>query len=112
MISSTKDGLNVAIKEMEENGISSVFAVDRQRRVQGIVTIEDAIQGIKEKKSLADVLNQDYMIVDKDEYINDLIQKELETKFPLAVINEEEKLVGFILRVHVLSGLVDNNDSP
>ncbi|HEX6593857.1 MAG TPA: glycine betaine/L-proline ABC transporter ATP-binding protein [Bacillota bacterium] len=109
---STKDGLNVAIKEMEENGISSVFAVDRQRRVQGIVTIEDAIQGIKEKKSLADVLNQDYMIVDKDEYINDLIPKALETKFPLAVINEEEKLVGFILRVHVLSGLVDNNDSP
>lgn len=109
---STKDGLNVAIKEMEENGISSVFAVDRQRRVQGIVTIEDAIQGIKEKKSLADVLNQDYMIVDKDEYINDLIPKALETKFPLAVLNEEEKLVGFILRVHVLSGLVDNNDSP
>src|SRR5699024_7098717 len=29
---SLKDGLNVAIKEMEENGISSVFVVDRSRR--------------------------------------------------------------------------------
>src|SRR5699024_5320201 len=28
---SLKDGLNVAIKEMEENGISSVFVVDRSR---------------------------------------------------------------------------------
>lgn len=108
---STKDGLNVAIKEMEENGISSVFAVDRQRRVQGIVTIDDAIQGIKENKTLADVLSQDYMVVDQDEYINDLIPKALETKFPLAVTNEEDKLIGFILRVHVLSGLVDNNNS-
>src|SRR5699024_7246308 len=108
---SKKDGLNVAIKEMEENGISSVFAVDRQRRVQGIVTIDDAIQGIKENKTLADVLSQDYMVVDQDEYINDLIPKALETKFPLAVTNEEDKLIGFILRVHVLSGLVDNNNS-
>lgn len=106
---STKDGLNVAIKEMKENGISSVFAVDRQRRVKGIVTIDDAIAGIKEKKSLQDVLQHDFTIVQKDEYVNDLIPKALETKYPLAVVNEEEKLVGFILRVHVLAGLVSDN---
>ncbi|TQS76568.1 glycine betaine/L-proline ABC transporter ATP-binding protein [Ornithinibacillus gellani] len=106
---STKDGLNVAIKEMKENGISSVFAVDRQRRVKGIVTIDDAIAGIKEKKSLEDVLQQDFTIVQQDEYVNDLIPKALETKYPLAVVNEEDKLVGFILRVHVLAGLVSDN---
>ena len=106
---STKDGLNVAIKEMKENGISSVFAVDRQRRVKGIVTIDDAIAGIKEKKSLEDVLQQDFTIVQQDEYVNDLIPKALETKYPLAVVNEEDKLVGFILRVHVLAGLVFDN---
>ncbi|MBP1970148.1 glycine betaine/proline transport system ATP-binding protein [Virgibacillus natechei] len=110
---SIKDGLNVAVKEMEENGISSVFVVDRGRRLQGIITIDDAIKGIKEKQTLEEVLRHDVTVVKQDEYVNDLIPKALESMFPLAVVNEEEKVVGFILRVHVLSGLVaeDINES-
>src|SRR5699024_2297394 len=80
-IVSLKDGLNVAIKEMEENVISSVFVVDRSRRLQGIVTIDDAIKGIKEKKQLIDVLKQDITIVDRAEYVSDLIPKALESAF-------------------------------
>lgn len=111
---SMKDGLNVARKEMEENGISSVFVVDRSRHVKGIVTIDDAVKGLQEKRSLEDMIQTDISIVKHDEYVNNLIAKTLESSFPLAVVNEEEKLVGFILRVHVLSGLaaedVDESD--
>ncbi|GAA0441730.1 glycine betaine/L-proline ABC transporter ATP-binding protein [Lentibacillus halophilus] len=106
---SMKDGLQVARKEMEENGISSVFVIDRSRHVKGIVTIDDAIKGIKEKETLPDVMRTAITIVRNDEYVNDLITKSLESRFPLAVVNEEEKLVGFILRVHVLSGLASND---
>ncbi|WP_449354131.1 quaternary amine ABC transporter ATP-binding protein [Virgibacillus natechei] len=105
---SIKDGLKVAVKEMEENGISSVFVVDRGRRLQGIITIDDAIKGIKEKQALEDVLLSDVTVVKKDEYVNELIPKVLESKFPLAVVNDEEKVVGFILRIHVLAGLVSD----
>lgn len=94
---------------MRENGISSVFVVDRSRRLQGIVTIDDAIQGIKEKKSLGDIIRKDITIVNEEEYINDLIPKALESSFPLAVVNEDKKLVGYILRVHVLSGLTSDD---
>lgn len=103
---STKDGLNVAVKEMEENNISSVFVVDRRREVKGLVTIDDAVKGIKEKKSLLEVIRRDINIVKRDEYVSDLIPKTLESNFPLAVVDEEDKLVGFILRVHVLAGLI------
>lgn len=106
---SMKDGLNVAVKEMKENNISSVFIVDRKRHVKGIVTIDDAINGIKKKQELADVLRTDITIVPRDEYVSELIPKTLESKFPLAVVNSEDKLVGFILRVHVLSGLVSDD---
>lgn len=106
---STKDGLNVAVKEMKENNISSVFVVDRQRHVKGIVTIDDAIKGIKENQELADVLRTDITIVPQDEYVSELIPKALESKFPLAVVNNEDKLIGFVLRVHVLSGLVSDD---
>ncbi|WP_407270503.1 glycine betaine/L-proline ABC transporter ATP-binding protein [Radiobacillus sp. PE A8.2] len=103
---SLKDGLKVAVKEMQQNGISSVFVVDRSRHLKGIVTIDAAIDGIKQKKTLEDVLEPNVTIVKKEEYVTDLIPKALESKFPLAVTNEDNRLEGFILRVHVLSGLV------
>ncbi|MYL32509.1 betaine/proline/choline family ABC transporter ATP-binding protein [Pontibacillus yanchengensis] len=104
---SIKGGLKVAIREMEENGISSVFVVDRQRHLQGLVTIDDAVEGVRSKKSLHDVMKTDpIQTVSKDEYVHDLIPKALDSTYPLAVVNEENRLEGFILRVHVLSGLV------
>lgn len=106
---SMKDGLNVAVREMKENGISSVFVVERGRHIKGIVTIDDAIKGIKEQKSLEDIVRTDITIVEEEEYINDLIPKALESMFPLAVVNEENKLIGYILRVHVLSGLTSDD---
>jgi len=108
---SINSGISVAIKEMQENGISSVFVVDRERRVQGIVTIDDAIAGTKQKKAIKDILRTDINIVQRDEYISDLIPKALESKFPLAVVNEDEKLIGFILRVHVLAGLTADGEN-
>lgn len=106
---SIKDGLNVAVKEMRENGISSVFVVDRGRHLKGIVTIDDAVKGIKEKQSLEDVLRPDVTVVKQEEYISDLIPKALESSFPLAVVNDDNKLAGLILRVHVLSGLAPDD---
>ncbi|MGM8365809.1 quaternary amine ABC transporter ATP-binding protein [Virgibacillus sp. W0181] len=106
---SMKDGLNVAIKEMKSNGLSTVFAVDRSRRLKGLITIDDAVKGLKEKKTIEDVLRKDISSVYKDEYVSELIPKALESTYPLAVVNEEEKLVGIILRVHVLAGLVSED---
>ncbi|WP_449538623.1 quaternary amine ABC transporter ATP-binding protein [Ferdinandcohnia sp. Marseille-Q9671] len=103
---SLKDGLQVAVKEMQKNGISSVYVVNKHRQLEGIVTIDDAINGIKEKKTLTDVIRDDIYTVSKGEYIQDIIPKALETKFPLAVVDEDQRLLGIILRVHVLSSLV------
>ncbi|MBO8157528.1 MAG: glycine betaine/L-proline ABC transporter ATP-binding protein [Bacillaceae bacterium] len=108
---SLKDGLKVAVKEMEENGLSSVFVVDRQRHLKGIVTIDDAINGIKKKMTLEDVINPDVSVAERSEYIQDLIPKALESKYPIAVVNEDNRLEGIILRVHVLSSLAaDDTD--
>ena len=105
-LATKKHGLKVAIKEMETNGISSVFVVDEKRRLQGIITIDDAIEGIKNNKSILDILKHDYYTTDEETYVQELIPKAIETKYPIAVVNEDNKLVGIIVRVSVLSGLV------
>jgi glycine betaine/proline transport system ATP-binding protein len=99
-------GLKVAIKEMETNAISSVFVVDEKRRLQGIITIDDAIEGVKKNKSIMDILKHDYFTTDEETYVQELIPKAIETKYPIAVINEDNKLVGIIVRVSILYGLV------
>lgn len=103
---SLKDGPNVAVKEMRANGIASVFVVDRGMKLQGIVTMEDAIPAIKEKKKLEDILRNDYFTTTSEEYVQDLIEKASETKYPIAVTDENNKLLGIIVRSSILSGLI------
>ena len=104
-----KHGLKVAIKEMENNSISSVFVVDDHRKLEGIITIDDAIKAVKEKRTLVEILKQDYFTADEETYVEDLIPMAVDTKYPIAVINENRKLMGIIMRVTVLSGLIQDN---
>lgn len=103
---SIKDGPKVAIKEMKNNGISSVFVVDNARRLQGLVTIDDAVKALKEGKKLEDILIKDYHTTAPDTYVQDLIPIASTTKYPIAVIDERNKLLGIIVRVSVLSALI------
>jgi glycine betaine/proline transport system ATP-binding protein len=103
---SLKDGIQVAVKEMKSNGISSVFVVDGNRKLQGLVTIDDAIRARKENKTLNEILRHDYFTADPEDTIQDLIPKATESHFPIAVVDGSNKLLGIILRVSVLAGLV------
>ena len=104
-IMSVKDGLNVAMREMRSNGLSSLFVVGENRKLEGIVTIDDTINAIKEKKSLKDILKNDYFTADPEDYVQDLIPKAAVTNYPIAVIGEDGTFLGIIVRVSVLSGL-------
>lgn len=105
---SLKDGLNVAIQVMRENGNSSAFVVDRKRQLQGIITIDQAIEGMKQKKSLQETMSKDVNTVHPEEYVQDLIQQVLDSKYPLVVTDEEGTMKGMILRVHVLASLISD----
>jgi len=104
-----KHGLKVAIKEMESNNLSSLFVVSDNRKLEGIITIDDAVEAVKKKSSLQKALKQDYFSTDEETYVEKLIPMAVDTKYPIAVINENRKLMGIIMRVSVLSGLIQNN---
>ena len=103
---SLKDGVKVAIKEMEESGISSIFVVNQNRQLQGLVTIDNALKALKENKSLKDILIHTYHTTDPETYMQELIPYATETKYPIAVVDENQRLLGIIVRVTVLSKLV------
>ncbi|ARF16529.1 quaternary amine ABC transporter ATP-binding protein [Sporosarcina ureae] len=104
-----KDGLHVAIKNMEEHGISSVFITNRERQLLGLVTIDCAIEGVKNKKTLEEVMITDVLTATPEEYVQDIIPRVLDSKYPLVVIDETNRIEGIILRVHVLSSIISNS---
>jgi len=101
-----KSGIKVAIREMEESGISSIFVVDQNRQLQGLVTIDSALKALKEDQQLKDILYKDYYTTGPETYMRELIQFATETKYPIAVVDDNQKLLGIIHRVTVLSKLV------
>ncbi|MFC4618327.1 glycine betaine/L-proline ABC transporter ATP-binding protein [Camelliibacillus cellulosilyticus] len=101
---SMKDGLRVAIKEMKTNGLSSVYVVDKERKLHGIVTIDDALEGVKTGKEIKAVIRTDFEKAAPDDYVQDLIDMATRSTFPIAVLRDE-KLVGIVPRSAVLSSL-------
>src|SRR5690625_185269 len=104
----TNDTTNEAVKKMRESSLSSIFVLDNDEKLAGIITIDDAVKAIKQEHTVESILNKDIEKVNEDEYVNDIIAKSLQTKYPLAVVDNEQKLQGIILRVHVLSGLISD----
>lgn len=109
---STKDGLKYALREMRVNNLSSLFVLGEKRKLEGIISLDDTLEAIREKKSLADIIKRDYYTAHPEDYVSDLIPKAAHTKYPIAVLDEDEKFLGIIVRVSVLSGLAVENKVP
>ena len=82
---------------------------DRKRHLQGLVTIDQAIDGLKEKKTLQEVMFKEVKTVSPDDYVQDIIPFVLDSKYPLVVVNEDNQIAGIILRVHVLASLISDS---
>ena len=106
---SIKDGVRVAIREMQANNISSVFVVDGKMKIEGIVTIDDCVEAVKHKQtSLKELLRHDYYKTTEDEYIENILEDATKSKYPIIVVNDEDRLLGIIVRTSILTGLLPN----
>lgn len=101
-----RDGPGVALRIMKEHGISSVFVVDKERKYLGIITVEMAVEA---KAAGIPSLNEMELaqgeVVKYDIPIQDTLGIIAESKLPMAVVNEENKLLGIIVRGSVLAAL-------
>lgn len=103
----TKDGARVAVRKMKDANISSVFMVDKQKKLKGIITIEDTMQLINSgKDDLTDIIDSDINEVSPDVLIEDLIPLFMNSKYPVVVVDEERKILGIIFKVSVLAGIM------
>lgn len=111
-VTDTKEGPKAAVRKMKQEEISSIFVVDSKRVLQGVVDIEDAMKlADKGEKSLKSIIKTDFDTTAPDTFIVDLLPMASAAKYPIAVIDDNRKLLGVIVRVSVISGISREGDN-
>lgn len=105
-----RHGPRVALERMRAEGISSILVVDSNRKLQGYVTADDALEArAKNINDLNHILRKDIEKVEKDTPLNDIFNMIYDSKVPIAVV-EDEKLVGILVRGSIIAGLASEGE--
>ncbi|NCD34128.1 MAG: glycine betaine/L-proline ABC transporter ATP-binding protein [Spartobacteria bacterium] len=104
-----KDGPRVAARRMEASGISSIFVVDQDRCLKGLLTIDDALRLEKDKNlRLTDVLKTDMLVAQECTPVKNLLAQAMTAKYPVAVITEEGVFRGIVDRATIMREVVED----
>ncbi len=104
-----EQGPRVAHKLMREHQVQGLYVTGRDRTLLGYV-MEDRIAGDLEARTLEDAMEQVTTAVSTDTPLAELFTPSVEARLPLPVI-EDNRLVGVIPRVTLLSALGNPTDS-
>jgi glycine betaine/proline transport system ATP-binding protein len=106
-----RSGIRTAARKMKELGISSIFITDKGGVLKGIATIDRLSTLIKEnKEDLASIIDTDIQTVGLDSSIDEIIPLFLHSAYPVAVIDEENKLKGIVFKSTVLAGIAGEEE--
>lgn len=107
-INSDKHGPMIALQRMKKAGISSIYVINNNKELQGVVTAEAAAKAVKEgNKDIYGAMEKHVPIVAPDLSLNDLFEIIHDSQVPVAVV-EEKILKGIIVRGSVLAALAGN----
>jgi glycine betaine/proline transport system ATP-binding protein len=103
-------GPRVALQIMKAQGYSSIFIVDRKQKLLGALTADDASLAVKENKTVEEVMEKNLVTVLEDTLLTDVIEALSNSAFPVAVVDQENRLKGVIIRGAVIGALAGNKD--
>ncbi len=101
-------GPRVALQLMREGGVSSLYVTDKESKLLGILTAEDASTALRDNKAIGEVMSVDMPRVLPDALLSELFETMAATKLPVAVVSDDNVLEGIIIKGAVLSALAGN----
>lgn len=105
-----KDGPHVAVRAMEKQGVSSIFAVDADRRLQGLLTVDDAVKLERAKKQdVSEALQTDLFVAGPNTPIADLLTTAMNARYPIAIQDDGGRLLGLLDRAAILAEMYEDS---
>ena len=98
------DGVNLALKSMKSNGLSSAYVVGEHMQFQGLITLENALAVRAGQLNFEEAIIRDIPII-KDIHtpIADIVNLAANARFPLVVVDAEGSLQGIVSKASILS---------
>ncbi|KLV25766.1 proline/glycine betaine ABC transporter ATP-binding protein ProV [Niallia circulans] len=103
-------GPRVALQMMKKLGISSIYVVNKKRELLGAITADDARAAAEKNEGIENILQKDVITVTGDTLLADLFDKVSTAIIPVAVIDEQNRLKGILVRGAVIGALAGNNE--
>lgn len=102
----SRDGVNNALKQMRDNGVSSAYIVGDKMQFIGILTLERALKVRSGDISFQEAIVTELPTTRPDTQISDLIPVAAEAQYPIAVIGESDRFEGIVTKAAVLASLI------
>lgn len=104
------DGPQVALTRMHREEVSMLMATNRCRQLLGSLTADAAIEARKKGLPLSEVIDKDVVTVSKDTVITDIMPLIYDSSAPIAVTDDNDRLLGVIIRGRVIEALANVQD--
>ncbi len=94
-----------AVQEMRLNSVSTAYVVDKNMKLQGIVTVKAALDALESNRLVRDFMSEDVQTVDINAIIADILPIAVSAPYPLAVL-EDGFLRGIVTKASVISTMI------
>ncbi|WP_031480796.1 quaternary amine ABC transporter ATP-binding protein [Maridesulfovibrio frigidus] len=102
------DGPRAALRKMRKNSISSLFILNEERRLMGVVNAQDCAKLVEEGSSdLRSVICTTCKTTHLDTPAQDLFIIMQDLGYPLAVVDDDNKLRGVIIRGSLIAAMAE-----
>ncbi|MEH7238276.1 glycine betaine/L-proline ABC transporter ATP-binding protein ProV [Bacillus sp. JJ1562] len=102
-------GARLALKIMKDHGLSTVYVVDKQNKLLGAISAVDASKAVEQSLTLADAMETNLKTVETGTLLVDLFDDVSQATIPVAVVDEQNRLKGIVIRGAVIGALAGNN---
>ncbi|WP_077617368.1 glycine betaine/L-proline ABC transporter ATP-binding protein ProV [Bacillus sinesaloumensis] len=102
-------GARLALKIMKDSGLSTVYVVDKQKKLVGAVSAVDASRAVEQNLALMEVMETDLKTVETSTLLVDLFDDVSQATIPVAVVDEQNRLKGIVIRGAVIGALAGND---
>ena len=103
-------GPRVALQLMKNLGISSIYAVDKQKKLLGVIHAADAKKAVESDLSLQDILNTEFTTVHESTYLTEIFDVVSDANIPIAVTDDKGRMKGIVVKGALIGALSGNND--